>query len=87
MPKITENTTQIEITENTTQIEIKYENGFRVHLELDNNVMQRVARLALHQIGELKKGLASGDQTGPVMGMDDIDLRAEELANFLLWGY
>jgi hypothetical protein len=75
------------ITENTIQIEIMYADGRRVHLELDNNVMQHVARLALHQINELKQGLASGDQTGPVMGMDDIDLRAEELANFLLRGY
>jgi hypothetical protein len=75
------------ITENTIQIEIMYADGRRVQLELDNNVMQHVARLALHQINELKQGLASGDQTGPVMGMDDIDLRAEELANFLLWGY
>jgi hypothetical protein len=75
------------ITESTTEIKIMYADGRRVQLELDNKVMQHVARLALHQIGELKKGLASGDQTGPVMGMDDIDLRAEELANFLLWGY
>jgi hypothetical protein len=75
------------ITESTTQIKIMYADGRRVQLELDNKVMQHVARLALHQINELKQRLASGDKTGPVMGMDDIDLRAEELANFLLWGY